>query len=123
MNKHRAGGVIVLGLALVAIAACTATGPPAQEAEHSGPIEPVEAFEEVGEPREIYTGTGDNDPDRLSDDIRRLQDARRKFNQEHDRRAAESKRHQAQCRESPDTDKVPIEDGSEEPGVYCQPRP
>jgi len=116
-SKKLISGLILSGLILV-VAGCTNT--PEPDPEPAGPIDPLEAFEEVGEPQRTYTGAGVNDPDNLSSDIERLQDARREYRQAQDREASEHQRSQAECRESPDTRKVPINDGSDEPAVYCE---
>lgn len=112
-----AGTVAVAGVAV--LSACSTT-PPAEEPARTGPIDPLDAFEQVGEPEREYTGVGRGDPDNLSSDIERLQDARREYQSEKARESAEVKRNQAQCNASKDSRKVPIDDGNPEPGVFCQ---
>lgn len=87
--------------------------------EREGPITPIEAFEQTEEPRRDMPGH--EDPDGLSRDIERLQEARRKYENERDREAAERRRRQAECRERGDTREVIIDDGSGEPALYCAP--
>lgn len=110
---------------LTAVAAgCTVWSPedPVEETERDGPIEPRQAFEEAEEPRrESFPGR--EDPDGLSRDIERLQDARRKYDQERDREAAELRRRQEECRARDGSHQVPIDDGSEQPYKFCQPPP
>lgn len=118
MFKQRITTGAVFAAIYFTVSACTTAPEPAPES--AGPVDPLESFERVGEPQRTYTGTGVNDPDNLSSDIERLQDARREYNQSQDREASEHQRSQAECRESEDTQKVPIHDGSEEPAVYCQ---
>lgn len=110
-------------LAAATVAGCTIWSPDeAEQPERSGPIQPVEAFEEVEEPRREML-PGREDPDGLSRDIERLQDARRKYEQERDRQAAEAQRRQEQCRQQEGSREVPIEDGSGDPVEFCQPDP
>lgn len=100
---------------------CTVWSPePAEEPEERrGPITPVDAFEEAEEPRRDTPAY--EDPDGLSRDIERLQDARRKYENERAREAVERRRRRAECLEREDSRRVPIEDGSDEPISYCAP--
>ncbi len=118
MFKQRIATGAVFAATFLITAACTTAPEPAPEP--AGPVDPLDAFEKVGEPQREYTGTGVNDPDNLSSDIERLQDARREYNQAQDREDAEHLRSQAECWDSEDSRKVPIEDGSAEPAVYCE---
>lgn len=93
-----------------------------KEPEREGPIKPIDAFEEVGKPQRDATPPGYSE-EGLSQDIERLQNARRKYESERAREAAEQRRHQAECLEKGETRQVPIQDGSEEPVQYCAPPP
>lgn len=115
-------------LACIALAAglagCALWSPDdtAEESERRGPIQPIDAFEEVKEPRRDDM-PGREDPDGLSRDIERLQDARRKYENERAREAAERRRRQAECVQRGETREVPIQDGGEGPAEYCAPPP
>lgn len=121
MSMKRHNTVAITALALL-LGACT-LGPEQDEDEpRQAPIQPVDAFEEVDQPLRGADGFSDQ-PDALSQDIERLQDAKRKYQAERDFEAAERRRRQALCRESGEGRETPIEDGSAEPAVYCQPNP
>lgn len=120
MNKQSWMVMIVTGVMALGMSGCAFWQTQEVEQNASGPVDPLDSFEEVGEPNRTYTGDGRNDPDQLSSDIERLQDARREYNQERSRTTTENQRSQQDCLQSPDARKVPIEDGSAEPGVYCQ---
>lgn len=91
----------------------------AEEAERDGRVRPIDAMRETEEPRRDMPGP--EDPDGLSRDIERLQDARRKYENERDFEAAERRRRQAECREMEGSREVPIEDGSGDPATFCIP--
>lgn len=110
--------VLVAGLAGCAVWSPDDTAE--EPEERQGPITPIEAFEQTEEPRRDMPGP--EDPDGLSRDIERLQDARRKYENERAREAAERRRRQAECREKGETREVPIEDGGEETVEYCAPQ-
>lgn len=118
MLKQQLTKAVALSALLLAGAACTTT--PEPEPEPAGPVDPVEAFKTVGEPDRDYVGPGTTDPDNLSQDIERLQDARREYNHAQDRQNAEHRRSQKECLEGEGGRKVPIEDGAEDPAVYCE---
>ncbi len=89
----------------------------APEPEPRPPLDaPIDAFEAVGEPR---MPRGDRTREGLSSDVERLQNARRAYEQEQERKAAEVRRRQRDCRAQPDSTQVEIEDGAG--GAYCQP--
>lgn len=91
-----------------------------EESERKGPIQPIDALEQTREPwRDM---PGHEDPGGLSRDIERLQEARRKYDKERDREAAERRKKRAECLEEGDTREVTIEDGGG-PAVYCAPSP
>lgn len=110
---------IALGAALALPVACSNAPPPEPQPV---PESPVEAFEQVGEPQRDYTGAGRNDPDNLSSDIERLQDARRKYDKAQDQRAAQRARAGNKCPPGQTPREVAIEDGAEASGRYCQPQ-
>lgn len=121
MRKKLSKTVASMALALL-LGAC-AMGPDSEKDEpRQTPIKPVDAFEEVDQPLRGADGFSDQ-PDALSQDIERLQDAKRKYQAERDFEAAERRRRQALCRESGEGRETPIEDGSAEPAVYCQLNP
>lgn len=91
-----------------------------EEPERQGPIQPIDALEQTEEPRRDMSGY--EDPDGLSRDIERLQDARRKYDKERDREAAERRKQRAECLEAGDAREVTVEDGGG-PAVYCAPPP
>lgn len=93
----------------------------AEEEERRGPITPIEALQQTEEPERDRSGY-DDDPGGLSGDIERLQDARRKYEHERDREAADRKRRRAECVEKGETREVPIEDGGKETLEYCAPQ-
>lgn len=112
--------IVVIGASL---AGCALWGQeePEDKPAHKGPIQPIEVFEQTKEPRREYPGR--EDPDGLSRDIERLQDARREYENERAREAAEARRRQEECREMEGSQQVPIEDGSGSEEGYCQPPP
>lgn len=122
-NKYHmaltAAAVLVAG----GLTACISSPPPDEEqVEDQGPVKPADAFNKVDEPHRDMTGIG-RESDNLSTDIERLQDARRQYEHDKAQEQAERLRRQAECREKPDSDKVPIQDGSDQPSVYCQEKP
>lgn len=92
----------------------------APEPEPRPPLdEPIDAFEAVGEPR---MPPGNRPREGLSSDVERLQNARRLYEQEQERRAAEVQRRQRDCRAQPGSTQVEIEDGAGgKNATYCQP--
>lgn len=82
--------------------------------------EPHEAFEQVGDPRVVEPGPGPSDPDGLSSDIERLQDARRKYEHDKSQEAREIRRRQAACAQNPDSSSAPIQGDATRDGGYCQ---
>lgn len=119
MSMKRNKVVAITGLVML-LGACTLGPEPDEKEPRRAPIQPVDAFEEVDQPLRGGDGFSDQ-PDALSQDIERLQDAKRKYQAEREFEAAERRRRQALCRESGEGRETPIEDGNPEPGVYCQP--
>lgn len=107
----------------LALSGCASWLPGVQDQEappEPPPADPVEAFEKVGDPPRDDAHAAD-DPDNLSSDIQRLQDARRAYEAAESFRAAETRRRQEKCRESGEGREVPIEDGSG--STYCEDAP
>ncbi|MES1941027.1 hypothetical protein T5B8_12338 [Salinisphaera sp. T5B8] len=111
-------------LALVAAVACIGLSGCASDPEPPPPNpldEPVDAFEAVGEPQRPG-GASNREDDTLSTDIERLQNARKTYELERERRRVEASRRQAECRARADSREVPIQDGSGDPNAtYCEP--
>lgn len=109
-------------VALIAgLAGCTlwpADDSAREESERKGPIQPIDALEQTQEPRRDMPGH--DDPDGLSRDIERLQEARRKYEKERDREASERRKRRTECIEGGDTREITVEDGGG-PAVYCAP--
>lgn len=111
--------LLVTSVGVLGLSACSKTIKP-DEPQASGRVQPIDSFEKVGEPHRAYPNVRGNEPSNLSTDVERLQDARRQYNNDRAREAAEHRRSQAECRKAPDSKKVPIEDGSGTSGEYCQ---
>lgn len=112
---------LLLG-AMIVVSACANQPSDTQDADDAAAensLEPIRFFEKVGEPRRETRGMT-KDPDNLSTDVERLQDARRAYEAERDFQAAQTRHRQKECRESGEGKEVPIEDGSENPATYCQ---
>lgn len=120
MLRQFVGAVLVTSIAVLGLAACATTTKPEQP-QASGPVQPIDAFEKVGEPQRGYPNVGGGDaPGGISTDVQRLQDARRQYNHDKAREAAEHRRSQAECRKSSKNRRVPVEDGSGSEAVYCE---
>jgi hypothetical protein len=110
------------GLGLL-VAACT-TPPP----NHKPPPpinNPVDAFEAVGQPQDIFgLPPQGRYNETLSSDVRRLQNAHQAYQQAQARHAAEVQRRQANCRAAPHSRQVKIQDSSgDKRATYCQRAP
>ncbi|MAA74165.1 MAG: hypothetical protein CMN28_05615 [Salinisphaeraceae bacterium] len=102
----------------MAAAGCQVFSP--QESDPRAPAsDPAEAFEQAGEPQPVQPGPGPADPDGLSSDIERLQDARRVYEHDKSQQSRELERQQARCRDNPDSESVELGDAAGG-GAYCQ---
>lgn len=120
MHKQFTGALLALSIAVFGLAACSKATKP-DEPQTSGPVQPIDAFEKVGEPQRGYPNVGGGAaPGGISTDVERLQDARRQYNNDKAREAAEHRHSQAECRKSPENRKVPVQDGSGPGAVYCE---
>lgn len=116
MNIIRLAIVAALTGAVLAIAGCATP-------QHSEPVvieRPADAFNAVGNP---YKSNSNNASGSLSNDVNRLQDARRLYEQSRNtRRRSHRTNHYSQqhCLQQSDSHKVQIE-GLGADAVFCQP--
>lgn len=84
----------------------------------ASPTKPIEAFEAVGDVHRPIEPPA-TQPESLSNDIQRLQDAKRAYQAAQDHHAAQTRLHQERCRKA-GGEQVPIQEAGLQTDNYCQ---
>ena len=118
INNNGLAALAALSAAAL-LAGCSIFSPQEREPRPAA-AQPHEAFEQVGDPQVVEPGPGPADPDGLSSDIERLQDARRKYDHDKSQEARELRRRQQNCAANPDSSQVPIQGVDGKKSSFCQ---